>query len=122
MNRFFFSLALIVYLVSFNSSFAQSAHISSFLLTCPNQSSIVVQIEESPSRFELTQKYTSSFVANQSNILLDNGDLLAIKSGQYRLVSKDRDMLIQKSSEGDFELRGLNPGQPDFVCFGIAFD
>ena len=55
-------------------------------------------------------------------MLLDSGDLRSIKSGQYRLVSKERDMVIQKTAEGDFELRGLMPGQPDFVCFGIAFD
>ena len=118
----FFSLVLIICMASSNLSFAQSTHIASFSLTCPNRSRVLVEIEENRSIFKLTQKSSLSFSAEQDIMLLDSGDLRTIKSGQYRLVSKEREMVIQKTSEGDFELKGLMPGQPDFVCFGIAFD
>ena len=116
------TLVFLLLLLRLNMAMAQSEPQSVFVMSCPNQTQVRIGINKSLLQFELIQKKIGSSVEISKPILTVTGELLIQKPTQFLLKLKTKNLVLQKTKEGDYELLGLFENQPDAVCYGIEFD
>jgi hypothetical protein len=95
---------------------------SSFILSCPDQATVRIELDRVQSKFILMHKQSRGSIDSNLTILSEKGDIEIIKPSLISLKLKTRNLTLQKTPYDDFELLGLVIVQNDFVCRGIEFN
>ena len=105
------------------ASNAQPQSLKSFNLRCPDDTVVDISFLMDGTHFELNQSKRNPFTDNKTQIMLLRGDYVTTNKNQYLLKTINHpNLYISLSSEGDFELKGLNTNKEDWLCVGLSFD